>query len=192
MAVDFSKRDVRGLSEELQFLQLKDQFTGEPIEDEDGPAGFMIRGAISRTAQSKLNKLFAAARRKSEEARRRKEAIEAAEVVSDNDPDASKIRARAAALADKINDDEGGFEAAHQSALDEAMCYIHSAVNFTWGDEGPVGDNPELIRKILDTSFPILEPDENGKLRAVNTTYAKQVVAGAEEYGRFLDSQPKG
>lgn len=191
MAVDFSKLDARGLSEELRFLQINDQFTGVPLADEDGPAGFMIRGAISRTAQQKLNKVFAAVRRKSEAAKQRKDVIAAADAVDDSDPEASKLRARAAALMEQA-DDEAGFESAHQAAIDEAMCYIHSAVNFEWGPGNPVGEDPALIRRILDASFPILEPDETGKLKAVNVTYSKQVIEGADKYGDFLDNLPKG
>lgn len=193
MAVDFSKLDARGLSEELQFLQLNDQFTGVPLEDEDGPAGFMIRGAISRTAQKNLNKLYAEMRRKSEAAKKRADAVTAAEAAEAAGEDtAAKLRARADALLAQATDEPEGFEGAHQAAVDEAMCYIHSAVNFTWGDEGPVGDNPVLIRKMLDASFPILKPDSDGNLRAVNMTYSKQVNEAAEEYGRFLDNLPKG
>lgn len=53
--MDLSRFDHRGRAEEGTFLQLHDPWDKTaPLADENGPAGFRIRGAAAKTAQARL------------------------------------------------------------------------------------------------------------------------------------------
>jgi hypothetical protein len=63
--MDFSTRDSRSVAERGFFYCLRDPFTDEKLLDDNGDeVGFMLRGAISPTAQKKLSALLDRARKR--------------------------------------------------------------------------------------------------------------------------------
>lgn len=66
--MDFSQFDARSAAEEGAFCQLVNPTTRELLFDGDEPVGFMVRGAASREAQTRLAKARNAGKRKIETA----------------------------------------------------------------------------------------------------------------------------
>jgi len=110
------------------------------------------------------------------------------------------------------NQAEGGedetavLESLHEKLIDMAMPYIIRANDQMAFDGKPLGDDPALIRAVLDTTFPdmqkvldadgkvVMHRDSDGKdvpeFRMAVNTYAQQVISAAEDGSRFFGETP--
>lgn len=185
--MDYGTNDARVSAEKGFFLQLKDPITRKPNASDDGePSGFWLRGASAPTSQRNLGELYL----KNERMQEAQEMLDAAIASGDEE----RIAVARKRKAEEDSDGNVALEAAHQRAVETAMAYISHGVNMFYGGE-PVEHNKDLIRKVLNSSFPLFtystEKGSEGQLKQYNEPYTKQVIRAAEEYGTFLDeSQP--
>ncbi|WP_306150749.1 hypothetical protein [Roseovarius sp. MMSF_3281] len=116
---------------------------------------------------------------------------------------------------DAAKDDEtqeAAMERLHERLIDGAMKYIIRADDKMEYDGQPVGEDPELIRKVLDGTFPEMRivkdvdgspitheiKDDNGELIEVpkfemaNEPFAQQMIKAAEDGSRFFGKTSKG
>lgn len=167
--MDYAAKDTRVLAEQGFFLQLKDPYTGEPhVSDNGEPSGFFIMGAVSPTVQRNLGELYAKSKKLNKE-------------LDDK-------RKRAEEEGRELDEDESSaiLEKLHQDSIDNALLYILHGVEMAYGGQD-VGSNKNLIRKVLNASFPQFRTNGKGELEPINTPYTKQVIDAAEGFGAFLD-----
>lgn len=109
-------------------------------------------------------------------------------------------------------DQDAAMERLHESLIDAAMKYIIKADDAMTHSGQPVGDNPEMIRKVLDSTFPEMRvvKDADGtaitqrvkgedgemidvpKFEMANRPFAQQMIQAAEDGSRFFGKTSKG
>lgn len=100
--------------------------------------------------------------------------------------DITKARKAASAGASNAHD-------MHENEVRVAMACVVEAVNIDWNGEA-VGKNMNMIRKVLDTTFPEirqkdddeLKPGEVAEVDYLNTPFALQIVRFAARQDHFL------
>lgn len=109
-------------------------------------------------------------------------------------------------------DQDAAMERLHDSLIDSAMKYIIRADEAMTHAGQTVGDNPEMIRKVLDSTFPemrvVKDADGNPltqkvkgedgemidvpKFEMANRPFAQQMIQAAEDGSRFFGKTSKG
>lgn len=109
-------------------------------------------------------------------------------------------------------DQDAVMERLHENLIDQALKYIIRADDEMEYDGALVGDDPEMIRKVLNSTFPEMRvvKDEDGspithqvkgddgemvdvpKFEMANKTFAQQMIEAAEDGSRFFGRTSKG
>lgn len=110
------------------------------------------------------------------------------------------------------DDQDAAMERLHESLIESAMKYVIRADEAMTHDGQPVGSDPAMIRKVLDSTFPEMRvvkdangnavthqiKDENGemidvpKFEMANEPFAQQMIKAAEDGSRFFGKTSTG
>jgi hypothetical protein len=124
----------------------------------------------------------------------------------------AEMQREAKQAAEDGDDQDAAMERLHENLIDNAMKYIIRADDAMTHSGQAVGDEPDMIRKVLDSTFPEMRVVKDGagspimqsikgeggemidvpKFEMANEPFAQQVIKAAEDGSRFFGKTSSG